>query len=296
MRMALALCSAWGLVLVWSGISADWSRLAARVEPFLNGLDGSPVAPPPGRSVVAPVAARIARLLPSEAPSLGRRLAETGSSLSVEGFRYEQACWMLVGGCLGAALPVLGAAAATGPGRLGGAPVLAAVGTAAGFAARDLWLSHRIALRRARVAEDLPVALDLLTLSVMAGESVQAAFARVAARLPGDVGRAFGECLGDIRAGSTTPRALERLPSRLPGRPIARLVDSLCTAIDRGAPLADTLVAQSDDLRDARRRHLLETGGKREILMLIPVVFLILPVIVCFALYPGLVTLDLLVP
>jgi tight adherence protein C len=56
------------------------------------------------------------------------------------------------------------------------------------------------------------------------------------------------------------------------------------------------LRGQADDARDARRRHLLELGGKKEVLMLVPVVFLIMPVVVVFALYPGLVTLDLLVP
>ncbi|MFN2388126.1 MAG: pilus assembly protein TadB, partial [Actinomycetota bacterium] len=40
---------------------------------------------------------------------------------------------------------------------------------------------------------------------------------------------------------------------------------------------------------------LLETAGRREVLMLVPVVFLIMPVVVVFALYPGIVSLDLLV-
>ncbi len=41
---------------------------------------------------------------------------------------------------------------------------------------------------------------------------------------------------------------------------------------------------------------LLEMGGRREVLMLVPVVFLIMPVVVVFALLPGLVSLELLVP
>ena len=35
----------------------------------------------------------------------------------------------------------------------------------------------------------------------------------------------------------------------------------------------------------------MESGGKREVAMLFPVVFIILPVTVVFALYPGLVAL-----
>ena len=41
------------------------------------------------------------------------------------------------------------------------------------------------------------------------------------------------------------------------------------------------------------RRRLMEAGGRKEILMMVPVVFVILPVTVLFAVYPGLAVLDL---
>jgi tight adherence protein C len=56
------------------------------------------------------------------------------------------------------------------------------------------------------------------------------------------------------------------------------------------------LRAQADDVRESRRRELIELGGKREVLMLVPVVFLIMPVVVMYALLPGLVSLNLIVP
>ena len=37
----------------------------------------------------------------------------------------------------------------------------------------------------------------------------------------------------------------------------------------------------------------MELGGKKEVLMLVPVVFLILPVTVVFAVYPSLITLQI---
>ena len=45
------------------------------------------------------------------------------------------------------------------------------------------------------------------------------------------------------------------------------------------------------DVREAGKRALLEAGGRKEISMMLPVVFMILPVTVLFALYPGLLTL-----
>jgi tight adherence protein C len=58
-------------------------------------------------------------------------------------------------------------------------------------------------------------------------------------------------------------------------------------AIERGTPLADVLRAQAVDVREAGKRALLESGGRKEIAMMVPVVFLILPVTVLFALFPG---------
>ena len=55
---------------------------------------------------------------------------------------------------------------------------------------------------------------------------------------------------------------------------------------------SDVLRAQAVDVREAGKRALLEAGGRKEVSMMLPVVFLILPVTVLFALYPGLLTLT----
>jgi tight adherence protein C len=68
-------------------------------------------------------------------------------------------------------------------------------------------------------------------------------------------------------------------------------VQGLVVAIDRGTPLAGVLHAQATDVRESAKRALLEAGGQKELQMMVPVVFLILPVTVLFALYPGLLTL-----
>ena len=75
---------------------------------------------------------------------------------------------------------------------------------------------------------------------------------------------------------------------------LARFVDGVVVAAERGTPLAEVLRAQAADVREAGRRALLEAGGRREIAMLVPVVFVILPTTVVFALYPGLVGITAL--
>lgn len=60
-----------------------------------------------------------------------------------------------------------------------------------------------------------------------------------------------------------------------------------------GTPLADVLRAQAQDVRESGRRALMEAGGKKEVAMLVPVVFLILPITVVFAVFPSLATLQI---
>jgi tight adherence protein C len=64
-------------------------------------------------------------------------------------------------------------------------------------------------------------------------------------------------------------------------------------AVERGTPLADVLRAQAQDVRESGRRALMEQGGKKEVLMMVPVVFLILPVTVAFAVFPSIAVLRL---
>jgi tight adherence protein C len=70
----------------------------------------------------------------------------------------------------------------------------------------------------------------------------------------------------------------------------------MAVAVDRGTPLAAVLHAQAADAREAGRRALIESGARREVLMMVPVVFLILPVTVLFAFWPGVVGLHLVTP
>jgi tight adherence protein C len=81
--------------------------------------------------------------------------------------------------------------------------------------------------------------------------------------------------------------ALEDVAYRTRSASVQRFVDGIVVAVDRGTPIADVLRAQAMDARDAGHRALMESAGKREIYALVPVVFLILPVVVVVAVFPG---------
>ena len=238
-------------------------------------------------------AGRVADRLLGGSPSVRRRLRALGNDGSVEDFRVEQVVWS-TGALLGTVLLGLAAGAAASaldPALLAVAAVIGGIGGALG---RDWWLSVQVRRREDRMLADFPVVADLLALAVTAGEAPAAALDRVCRLCGGELSRELGVALGEIRAGGPLPAALQSLADRTSLAALARFVDGLVICLERGTPVAEVLRAQAGDVREARKRELLAIGGRREIAMLVPVVFLILPVTVLFALYPGLVNLTML--
>ena len=99
--------------------------------------------------------------------------------------------------------------------------------------------------------------------------------------------------LADVRSGTVLTSALTRLEGRVDSLHVTRLSEAISVALERGTPLADVMRAQAADAREASRRALMEEGGRREIAQMVPVVFLVLPITVVFALFPGLFVLRL---
>ena len=170
----------------------------------------------------------------------------------------------------------------------GGAAVVGLVG---GVLARDWYLTRQVQQREAAMLSEFPVVADLLALSVVAGEAPPDALLRVCRLTGGELARDLDAALARARSGIPLTAALSDLAERSTLEPFSRFVQGLVVAIERGTPLADVLRAQAADVREVGKRALLEAGGRKEISMMVPVVFLLLPVTVLFALYPGLLTL-----
>ena len=164
---------------------------------------------------------------------------------------------------------------------------------AAGVAGRDWWLTRQAESRERRMLAELPTVADMLALAVAAGEGPLPALERVARLSSGELSGELRRTLADARAGAPVPTALQGLADRTGLVPLARFVDGVVVAVERGTPLADVLRAQAADVREAGQRALMDTAGKKEIAMMIPVVFLVLPVTVLFAVYPGFAFLRL---
>lgn len=229
------------------------------------------------------------------ASSVRRRLDQAGTTAALEQFRIEQLLW----GASGLALGILAAVVAATRGstvRPAGFLILSLILCVSGVLLRDRVLTLAVARRERRIIAEFPTVAELLALAVGAGEAPASALERVARVASGELSCELDRALADTRAGVSLVTALEHMASRTSLPALARFVDGVAVAVDRGTPLADVLRAQAVDVREEGRRRLLETAGRKEIAMLLPVVFFVLPVTVVFALFPGFYNLSLSVP
>jgi tight adherence protein C len=239
--------------------------------------------------LLRPVLADSMRLLErwlGGAASLRRRLVQAGRGMTLEEFRAEQVVWGALGLLGGLAVVTLSVATGTGPPPLA-LVVLCVVLTVLGVLMRDRWLTREVARREERMVAEFPTIAELLALAVTAGEGPVGALERVCRISTGELSKELRVALGEARTGASLVQAMEGIANRTSLTPLARFVDGVAIAVERGTPLAEVLRAQAADVREAGKRALLESGGKREIGMLVPVVFLVLPVTIVFALFPG---------
>ncbi|RRC95239.1 type II secretion system F family protein [Schaalia canis] len=235
---------------------------------------------------------QVVEAIGSTSASVERRLELLGGAQTLAHFRLQQVIATLV------SMATLGAATALVMARLtvsGFVSVLLslAIGALAGAALWDQLLTARAQRRQRLIDSQVPDMSDLLALAVGAGESIPGALSRVsqvtASELAGEISRTVSE----LTLGRPTSQALSQLAERNDSPSLSRLCQTMVTAIERGSPLALVLHDQAQDIREHNRQRLLEEGGKREIVMLFPVVFLILPITILFALYPGLAALKI---
>ncbi len=150
-------------------------------------------------------------------------------------------------------------------------------------------------IRRNRVAveREFPGIVEMLTLALSAGLTPLSALSRIALRGSGHLPREIRSLVQEVSMGQSLADSLDKLGRRINSLPIRRFADSVVIAVVRGAPLIQVLHSHVREARDLERSQILNAAAKAEVAMMVPVVFLILPVSILFALWPSLSTLNL---
>jgi tight adherence protein C len=157
----------------------------------------------------------------------------------------------------------------------------------------DRELTRNIKKRRELIESEFPAIIEMLTLAIAAGETPLSAMLRIGASADGQLPKEFQLVVSGVRSGLPINEALDAMGRRVKSVMIRRFVDALVTATLRGAPLVEVLSRHAVEARGNQRNRVMGAAGKAEISMMIPVVFLILPISILFALWPSLTNLNM---
>lgn len=169
---------------------------------------------------------------------------------------------------------------------------LAMIGTFGVIIALEKNLSARCKRRLQRIESEFPSLIEMLTLAAGAGESPISSLKRISTRTNGHLAEEISTVVSDVERGTPFSQALDAMSHRIGSASVRRFVDSIVISLARGTSLVETLSHNVQESRNQERVRLLTAAGKAEISMMIPVVFLILPISILFALFPSVSALS----
>jgi tight adherence protein C len=218
-----------------------------------------------------------------------RQLSAAGSAVSAQEFREvivaRAALGAVVGGGVGGILVAVGS------------PVTAiAVFTVVGCAVSGGYPAFHLRreARRAHRAIDaeLPIVVGFLAIAVEAGDTLARALDRVAHMGTGRLCAELAHAMAEVELGRSLHVSLTSAADRMSHPATTRTLAALISAMTSGAAVARTLRDEVDALEATRARQLIERASKQEVGMLVPLVFMILPVTILFAVFPGIMALP----
>lgn len=147
-------------------------------------------------------------------------------------------------------------------------------------------------VKESELNEELVNMLQMLSIMISAGESPMMALRYISQRSVGYIPELINQSFSKYESGRNLAQTLEQIAIATGSSQVRRLTNSIQIAIQRGTPILDVLNNQVQSLNKQINLALLKKSGKSEIALLIPVVFLILPVSISFAIWPSIYGLN----
>ena len=163
-------------------------------------------------------------------------------------------------------------------------------GASAGYYLPNLILARRVAWRKREIFENFPDALDLLTVCVEAGLSLERALTKVAAEIhikSLTLAQELQLVLMEMRSGFSKERALRNLALRSGVEDVDTLVAMLIQSERFGTSMGDALRVHSDNLRSKRSLAAEEAAAKIALKLMFPLIFCIFPTLMLVLMGPA---------
>ncbi len=154
----------------------------------------------------------------------------------------------------------------------------------------NFWIRHKLNKRRTQIFHDLPDLLDLMTVCVEAGLSMDAAMIKVSEDeqfKKSPLSRELRVGLQETRAGKPRLEALRDMGERSMVDDLKAFAAMLIQTERLGTSLAQSLRIFSDSLRTERRQIAEEAAAKTAIKLMFPLVFFIFPALLVVLIGPA---------
>jgi tight adherence protein C len=140
--------------------------------------------------------------------------------------------------------------------------------------------------------EELVSILQMASIMISAGESPVTSLKYISERSEGIIPELMRKELNNLETRGSLVKSLDYLAITSSSKQVRRLGNSIQVAVDRGSPILQVIQNQVTSINKEIHTQLLKKSGKSEIELLIPVVFLILPVSILFAIWPSIYSLN----
>jgi tight adherence protein C len=173
--------------------------------------------------------------------------------------------------------------------HLRGLPMLVVVALLGivGFLLPDSMIARRVADRQKEVLSTLSDTLDLLTISVEAGLSLNAAIAQVVQNVPGVLSSEFARMLQEIQLGVPRSDAFRQLAERTDVDELNSFALAMIQADVFGVSIASVLRTQASQLRIKRRQAAEAKAQQTPVKIVFPLILCILPALFVVIIGPG---------
>jgi tight adherence protein C len=156
-----------------------------------------------------------------------------------------------------------------------------------GFVVPDSLLSRRVEERQKEILRTLSDTLDLLTISVEAGLSLNAAIAQVVQNVPGTLSSEFARMLQEIQLGVPRGDAFRNLADRTDVDELNAFALAMIQADVFGVSIASVLRTQAQQLRIKRRQAAEAKAQQTPVKIVFPLILCILPALFVVIVGPG---------
>ena len=138
---------------------------------------------------------------------------------------------------------------------------------------------------------EVPQHLEIIAARLSNGENIYSVLTRHS-HAQGEFAKALGRLARRLQLGESLETGLATLDRECKSPIVSEFANKVVLSLRRGSHLADQLVLLAESARSQLRVQQLKAAGRNEVKMLAPLVFLILPVTILFAIFPSLQLLQ----